>query len=448
MQKLTRRDVLRGAGGIALSLPWLEAMAANPKDPQGPVPKRVGYVYVPNGIYMSLFQPRQAGRDFDMPEIMQPMRPFQERMIVYTGIDNPAGQHGGAECWLTGVHPGKFPGFTFKNTVSVDQVIARSEIGKATRYPSLEVSVGAAVAGGSGTGAYLSWSHEGVPLGREGDPRSLYEKLFVPDNAKAVDERIARLRQEKRLLDSVLEDAKSLQRKLGVVDQRKVDEYLQSIREVEEMLAREEVWAHTAKPTAKLETTPSVVGGTEDKHRAHLATIALALQTDSTRVFTYFTGGEAGRGGGSSYPNMVNHHGGSHCSNDEPTTGLDKLQQGFVDINKLELQIFADFVAKLAAMQEGESTVLDNSCLFYGCSQRRNNHWHQSIPLITVGSLGGRLRTGQHVRLADFPIEGEFGKNKPEGRPIGDLHLTILRQLGLDAKSHGWGTKVIDEICV
>ena len=440
---LSRRKFLHGAGGIALGLPWLEAMADEPRQSVMPAtpPRRIGYVYVPNGIYMAMFQPAEAGPNYTMPETLKIMEPFRNQLNFYTGLDGPLSGHSTAG-YLTAVDPSKVPGFSFKNSISVDQVVANSAIGQATRYPCLNAAIGVSE-------SQLSWSAEGVPQPAEADPQRLFERLFVPDDKQATTQRIAELGRRKRLLDSVLEESRAIQRQLGTVDQKKIDEYLTSIREVEKDLERQKAWINAPKPHV---VSPALTAkNTEEKQRLHLSILALAFQTDSTRTFTYLMGGEAGQGGGG-YAGMINHHSGSHCGNEEFFKDHPAIHRAFIDINQLEIKIFADFIGKLAGMKEGNGTVLDNSCIVYGSAHRMLNHWKDSLPLISVGSLGGKLKTGSHVCLSHFGIGWEWNSKeraaKYRGRTIGDFHLTLLRQLGLDVKALGWGANVISEICV
>ena len=436
MHRLTRRDVLRGASGIALSLPWLEAMAveATKNHPAEAPPKRIGFVHVPNGMYMSHFQPTTAGKDYAMPYSLQALEPFRAKLNYYSGLDDPNTSGHNYSGFLSGTDVTATPGYTFRNTASIDQVIANSPVGLATRFPSIYVA---------SNDQKISWTADSVPLPPLRKPQDLYTMLFVEEDRKSLDARLQRLQNEKRLLDSVLEESKRLQARLGTVDRRKIDEYLTAIRGVEKDLARHELWMNRPKPQAEMPRTTEI--GPFGTRRLMLSVIALALQADLTRSFVFAAYDDQ-------VPGHNSHHGGSHCGNEEcdDLKSMPANHRDFVEFNKDEATIFADFVAQLAAMPEGEGTVLDNSCLVYGSAHRMGGHHHRSVPLLTVGSLGGKLRTGSHIELSHFPYNGEMQRNlsaKYQGRPIGDFHLTLLRQLGLEVERHGLGTKMINEMC-
>lgn len=436
MHQLHRREVLRGAAGVALSLPWLEAMAVEPtkNHPAEAPPKRVGFVHIPNGMYMSHFQPTTPGKGYAMPYSLQALEPFRAKMNYYSGLDDPNTSGHNYTGFLSGTDVTATPGYTFRNTASIDQVIANSPVGLATRFPSIYVA---------GSDSKISWTADSVPLPPLHKPQDLYTMLFVEEDRQTLDARIRQLKNDKRLLDSVLEESNALQSRLGAADRRKIDEYLTAVRGVEKDLARLESWMHLPKPKAKMpQTTETGPFGTR---RLMLSVIALALQADLTRAFAF-----------SAYDDQVpghnSHHGGSHCGNEEyaDLKAMPANHRDFVEFNKDEATIFADFVAQLADMPEGDGTVLDNSCMVYGSAHRMEGHHHRSVPLLSVGSLGGKLRTGSHIELSHFPYNGEMQRNLStnyRGRPIGDFHLTLLRQIGLEVERHGTGTRMIDEMC-
>ncbi|MBL8792884.1 MAG: DUF1552 domain-containing protein [Planctomycetia bacterium] len=430
-----RRTFLRAAAGIGLSLPWLEAMADSPKTgAAGDLPRRLGFVHVPNGMYMTHFQPAQAGKNFTLPYSLAALEPFRSRLNYYTGLDDPNSAHNYAG-FLTGTDVAATPGFNFRNTISIDQVVANSPIGQATRFPAINLATSSSMR--------ISWSADSVSQPTLSKPQDLYEMLFVQDPRQIIDARLQHLKDEKRMLDAVLVDAKRVHQQLGAADQRKLDEYLTAVRAVEKDLQRLESWMNKPKPQAKM--PQHKIGGPEGLRRLNLSLIALALQTDSTRVFTYYAHDDR-------LPGHNSHHGGSHCGNEEfaDLKTMPANHRDFVEINKLEATIFADFIAQLATMKEGDSTVLDNSCLVYGSAHRMLGHHHRSVPLLSVGSLGGKIRTGYHHVFSPFPVNGEMNRKlsaEYRGRPIGDLHLTLLQQLGIDVKKHGMGSNDIGEIC-
>lgn len=430
---LHRRTVLKAAGGIALGLPWLEAMAAGPtKGGAQTPPRRIGFIGHNNGNAMRFWQPRTPGKDYKMPYALQALEPLRGQLNVYTGLDtqHTIGGHG-PDSLLTSNLGNETPGYKWRQSASIDQVIANTAYGRQARFPALNLSVN-----GAGIYSRVAFNNEGVVLPTIGDPKDLYEQLFVSDDPKTVDTRIQRLKKDKLLLDAVLDDAKRLQQKLGTADQRKIDQYLSAIRGVEQELAREEAWMHTPKPGAAM--PKAAVQNEFSRVALFYDLLALALQTDSTRVFTFWAHVETSSKWG-------NHHGGSHSvgGDIDNLEELPKAYRNFVEFNKEYVDHLAPFFQKLANMPEGDGSVLDHSAIFFGSMIRQDNHYGQSIPLLSCGSLGGRLKTGSHVELSPFPYGGELDSKlraNYKGRPIGTLHLTLLRQLGLEAEGFGVGT--------
>ena len=256
MKPISRRTVLRGLG-TAIALPWLEAMA--PAAPggaaaAGAAPRRMAFFYVPNGVHMPDWTPAGTGRGFELPEILRPLAPFKDDLLVLTGLTQDGGRahgDGGGDharslaSFLTGTHPLKTAGFGIKAGVSVDQFAAQT-LGKATRFPSIELGIDRGAQAGNCDSGYscayssnISWRSASTPMAKEINPQLVFERLFAGQLAhESAEARARREKYRKSILDFVAEDARQLRGKLGQVDRQKVDEYLTSVRELEGRLAR------------------------------------------------------------------------------------------------------------------------------------------------------------------------------------------------------------------
>ena len=260
--KLTRRTVLRGLGAC-ISLPLLEAMTPHARAATFHVPRsadfepweksagakpRIIYCYVPNGVNIREWVPQQVGKEYELSATLRVLEEFQQDFTVISGLGHPAakGGHSGADTWLTGADLSSVPGSDYTNSVSIDQVIAGLH-GQQTRFSSLQL------ANDSGTGnarhSYtLSFDQTGTPLPADNSPRRIFERLFVPDSAADRAATLKRYAEKKSILDSVLSDARSLQRRLNQADQQKLDQYFNAVRQTEKRVQRLESWIDVEKP--------------------------------------------------------------------------------------------------------------------------------------------------------------------------------------------------------
>jgi hypothetical protein len=421
MRSITRRTVLRGLG-TAMALPFLEAMiptrafgvttpaAAAAKAAIGP--KRVAWVYVPNGITMEQWTPAEVGPNYTATRILQPISAFRDRTLVITGMvcdkanangDGP-GDHARANAaYLTGAQPKKNQGSSIKVGVSIDQAIAQ-KVGHLTKFPSLEIGYEEGKQVGSCDSGYacaynanLSWRNENTPVVKDCNPQSVFDRLFnngVPgESAEAKAKRLAR---RKSVLDFVQDDAKSLQAQIGSSDKRKVDEYLTSIREIEVRMNRTEpettIPEGAVRPEAGSREFPVHV-------KLMIDLMVLAFQGDLTRVITFPFANELSA---QKYPWCgadVTHHGTSHHMHDPKKIEL------ITKINVFHMEQFAYMLGKLDAVKEGNGSLLDNLLISYGSgTSDGDRHNHDNLPLLLVGKGGGTVATGQHVRLNKVPI--------------------------------------------
>ena len=387
----------------------LAATAAAPKP-------RLGYVYFPHGAIMEKWKPEKAGRDFELSEILQPLRPFQQQLTVVSNIGNKPGESRAVHAlvpgtWLSCVHP--LEGTSPRGGISADQ-IAAAHIGQDTPYPSLEIAtaqghgVGSACERGYGCSfsGTVSFRTPTTPLPVESNPRELFLRLFGQGDSP--EERRFYAQQTASLLDMVTAETAQLQRRIGARDRVVLDEYLESVREIERRVNNA---SQGNLSGLQLPDTPGANSHSFDEHLNLLFDLtALAWQGDLTRVFTFMVGPEVSE-------QTYNHigvpdafHALSHHANDQAKK--DRL----VLIQKYHTEVFARFLGKLAAMPDGDGTMLDHASLLYGSNMSNSNaHNQYPLPNVIVGGGCGKIRGGQHI---DFP----------ERTPLANLLLTMLQR--------------------
>jgi hypothetical protein len=437
---IPRRAVLRGVGAT-LALPLLDAMvpAFSARGTAAATPiRRLGVVYVPNGVVEAAWRPAAEGTTFEFTPTLKPLEPFRDRLLAISGLENTAarpgpgelaGQHSRpAAAFLTGVHAKRTTGASLKLGVSMDQLAAQT-LGKDTRLASLELSLeGVDTVNGVSTCdtgyscAYLniSWRNTTTPMPRETNPRVVFERLFgdVASTSPAV--RLARIRRQRSVLDSVLEKARDLQGGVGAGDRVKINEYLEAIRDIELRIQKAEEQAGRELPV--LESPAGIPVSFQEHARMMFDLQLLAYQTDITRVVSYMIGREQS---GMTYPQIGvpdAHHPISHHRNDP------KLRAKLAKINLYHMSLFAEFVEKLRATPDGDGSLLDHVIILYGGALRDGNaHSYDDLNLVLVGGGAGQLKGGRHLMY-------------PAGTPIANLHLTLLDKLGVSIEQLGDGT--------
>jgi hypothetical protein len=412
---LSRRCFLRGAGAV-IGLPLLDAMvpalaSARPAKRQPPL--RLGFVYVPNGMVMANWTPVRQGSDFAFTPILKPLEPFREHTLIVSGLmdhnANALGDGGGdharaSASFLTGAHP-RESGSDIYAGVSADQ-LAACELGRETRLPSLELGLEDTRIVGQCDGNYscaytssISWRTPTTPLPPMPNPRHVFERLFGTGDAKgdpAAAARRARYRQS--ILDGVVEESQRLMSSVGDADRRKIDEYLTSIREVERSIHK----AQGERPAQPLDIErPSGIPADHAEHaRLMFELLALAFQSDSTRVATMMIGRESSI---RSYDHIgipEAHHQLSHHRNDP--SNLAKLTR----IQTYHMGLFAKFIARLQSTRDGDGSLLDHAMILYGAGiADSNHHTHEKLPVLVAGKGNGSLKTSRHVDLGkDTPV--------------------------------------------
>ena len=415
MNELSRRTVLKGLGTM-IALPWLEAMGnvsawAAGAPVKKTAPTRMAFIYVPNGKDMASWTPKTEGEAFELPEILQPLAPFQRDLNVLTGLaadkarpnGDGAGDHARAmAAFLTGAQARKTDGSDIRAGTSVDQ-LAAGKVGELTHLPSLEIGCEAGAMAGNCDSGYscvysstMSWRSATQPLPKEVNPKLVFERIFGGGDAA---ERMKRQASRKSVLDFIREDSKSLSRQLGKSDQQKLDEYFSSIRDIEQRMQK-----GAALPPLVAPADFPVPAGIPSKYDEHIRLMAdlmvLAFRTDATRVCTFVFANE---GSNKAYADIgVNegHHELSHHGHDAKK--IAKIRE----INKFHIRGLAYLLDKLKAVKEGEGTLLDNCMIAYGSGNSDGDrHNHDDLPILLAGRGGGTIKTGRHMRFAnDTPV--------------------------------------------
>jgi hypothetical protein len=425
-KSLSRRTMLRGLGA-AVSLPLLDAMVpAFASTTSAASPRRLAFIYVPNGIMMDEWTPAMEGADFELPRILAPLAPHRNNILVLSGLTqntgralgDAAGDHARASAtYLTGVHPKKTDGAGISAGISVDQVAA-SHLGAATKLPSLELACeDGRLVGNCDSGyscAYnntLSWRTPSTPLPPEVNPRLVFERLFGALDENPMD-RGKRLRNETSILDYVFEDSRRLTSQLGPSDQRKIDEYLTSLREIERRIQFAEKDDSQIQPS--FEKPSGVPADFADYARLMFDLLLVAFQTGTTRVSTLMLGHEGSLRAYREIGISDAHHPITHHS------GNPDLIEKVVRINTYHMQQFAYFLSKMKSTPDGDGTLLDHSQIVYGSGlSDGNQHQHNNLPVLLAGKSGGR-----HITYA-------------AETPMNNLHLALLDRMGVRIDSLG-----------
>ena len=422
--RLNRRTVLRGLG-CGIALPWLEAMgpaaAAGADAPTRP--RRFCGVFFANGVGLPgndkpelrdwHWFPYTAGADYEFNKPLEPLAPHRADITILGDLSHPSSRemvgHATGDLWLTGADVR----YSLTNSISLDQMIARS-VGHHTRVPSLVMSSHGGV-GPQTRATTISFDGEGRAIPAASKPRQIFERLFTQgaDGDKAV--RRQALTRGRRQVDVLLEDAASLRRRLGRPDQRRLDEFLQSLSEVESRLARAETWIDKPLPQVdadrlNLEVSPE---GPADFIRTMFDLILLAFETDTTRVATYQISAEDGVGVCERFPAIMGLGKGHHWLSHHDIGNLAKY-------DRFLSEQYAYFLDRLANLREGDERMLDNTINLYG-SGTSTVHNARNYPLVLAGGQSFGLKHGRYLQ-------------QPAERPLGDLFMTLLHRFDIPVK--------------
>jgi hypothetical protein len=438
---LPRRTFLRGAG-VALGLPLLDAMVpalSALADTPAAVASRLGFIYMPNGVAknssgIDYWTPPTEGRNFQMSQILAPLEPFRDRLLVVSGLDQnqaEAGNDGasgdhtrGTSSWLTGVYPKRTEGADVRNGISADQ-IAAPVLGKDTALPSLELAIDLNFLAGQCENSYscaylntLAWTSPTTPLPTENNPRVVFERLF--GDGGTAERRAAHARRNRSILDSVLEDFNRLQRRLGPGDRAVVDEWVDAVREVERRISGVEKRSNDELPTLE---RPTGVPERFDEHVKLMYELQwLAFRADLTRVVTFMLGRELNF---RTYPEIgvtEGHHGLSHHQ-DRP----EQIAK-YAKVGTYQAELLAWFLDKLQSTPEGDGTLLDHSLFLYGAGlSNPNTHAHVGLPLLVIGGRSLGIDGNRHLVVR-------------RQVPMTNLLLTLLDKAGVRADTLGDST--------
>jgi hypothetical protein len=439
---LSRRTVLRGLGAT-MALPLLDAMVpaltALTQTAAAPI-RRLGVFYVPNGMSMPYWWPKTEGPIKEMPATLQSLADFKDRVLLCGGLADEAanlvkggGDHArSAGTFLTSL-PFKFTGGAdVSASISMDQ-IAALELSKQTQLASLELGIESnamlgACDGGSSC-AYtntIAWRNPTTPLPIENDPRAVFERLFGTSGSTDKAARLARMQRDKSILDFVGSEAGSLEKLIGPQDKVKLTEYFDSVRDIERRIQLAE-----AQNTRELPVVDQPVGVPTDyaEHaKLMMDLLALAYQTDLTRISTFMLAREVS---GRAYPEIGvsdSHHPLSH--HQDEAAKLERLHK----INEYQFRQFAYLVSKLSAMPEGDGTMLDSTLFLYGTGiSDSNTHFHDDLPIALVGGKAAGIKGGRYIRYA-------------KGTPLANLHVTILEKMGIAVEKFGDSTGKVDRL--
>jgi hypothetical protein len=420
---LSRRTVLRGAGSC-IALPLLDAMipagVALAKTSGAP-PTRMAFVGFPHGAVMSNWSPTTAGKDYEISEILSPLAKHRDRLTIVSGLRNKPAESGLAHSiiertWLSCTAPEKVGAANPDAGVSADQLAVR-HIGQETATPSLELTT--AIGGGT-----FSFRTPTQPLPMEYNPRTVFYRLFGQGDTEQQREAITR--ETGSILDRITAEAASFQQELGSQDRNKVNDYLDSVREIERrvQMSADQDLGDLAIPDAPI----GVPNGFDAHLKLMFDLMALAFQADLTRVITFRMDKEISM---RTFPNLsvseafhpLSHHG-------KDPAKLAKLTA----IQKYHTELFARFIDQLASAKEADGSVLDHSVILYGSNMSDSDrHNNDPLPAAVLGGAHGRIRGGQHLK---YPQDSRFS----------DLLFTLFQRAQVPVESIGDSDRELTEV--
>lgn len=409
---LPRRTFLRAAG-VSLALPWLDALAPGRAFGAAAVaPRRMVCVCTPLGLHPANFFPEKPGKEYAATPYTDVLKDYRDDMTVISGLSHPdiENSHDSIFSFLTAApHPERRSGF--RNTISLDQ-FAAEKIGTETRFPTLALS---------GEGFSLSWTRSGALVPSDFSPSRLFAKLFIDGRPDEVAAQARRLRDGRSILDSVGDQAKTLEAGLGGGDREKLDEYFTCVRELEQRLAKAEEWSKRPKPKVDAKQPQDIPNSGDLVGRTRLLfdLTHLALQTDSTRLVTIMLGGA------STVPPIpgvtMAHHDLSHHGQDP----VKLAQLRTLEVEKLK--VLRDLLGKLKQTKEDGGTLLDRTTVFFGSNLgNASNHSCKNLPVLLAG---GGFKHGQHLAF-----------DPKTGPPLSNLYVSMLQRIGIDADKFGSST--------
>jgi hypothetical protein len=399
---ISRRTFLRGAG-VALALPMLESMRpAFAGGRPALVPRRLIAIETNMGILPQFFFPERAGRDFQLTPYLDKLARVRDKFTVFSGVSHPGvtGAHAAEKCFLTGTpHPERGG---FRNGISLDQ-FAAERVGQHTRFPSLVTAMS------NENNQTLSFTRSGAPIPAERSPNRLFRRLFLQGRADEIAATVEALRQERSMLDFVAEQSRRLNRALPPADRQRLDEYLTSVRELEQRLRNLEEWEHRPRPRVNAQPPTDIDDAREFVRKTQLMfdVIKLACETDSTRIISLFID--------TTVIHNLTHHG----NRPEVLAELRSKEEG-------QFEVLGNFLQTLNATREDGQTLLDRTMVLYGtCMGSANSHANTNLPALLAG---GGFRHGQHLA---FDTQNNY--------PLTNLFVSMLQRLGIEVNEFSSG---------
>ena len=438
-KSLPRRTFLRGMGAT-LALPLLDSMipartllaqtAAKPL-------ARLGFVYVPHGAIMDKWTPASVGAGFEYTPILKPLEPFRDYVNVVSGLGHKAADTTAVHSlspttWLSGVRPKATQGVDAFAGVTADQIAAQS-IGQDNPLPSMELATedhsGLIGSCDRDYGCIymntLSWRTPETPLPMEINPRKVFERMFGQGGSPS--ERLARIQEDRSILDAITKEAAALQLQLGPSDRQTMNQYLENVREIERRIQRAE--KSQGEADLQLPARPAGVPFDFEEHVALMYELmALSYQANITRVITFMVSREVSNRTYTQVGVTDGHHAISHHQNRAEKMAKNVLIQTF-NVNQ-----FKGFLEKLKQLPDGDGSLLDHTLLLYGSNMSNSNaHDHYPLPNLVVGGAAGKMKGGRHLKYADHT-------------PMTNLLVTMLDKVGVKQESLGDSTGTLENL--
>ena len=424
-QRLDRRRFLRGAG-VMIALPLLPSLLPKSVRAAGMAgPRRMLLISNNLGVLPKPFFPQSTGRDYELSPYLAPLAEFRNDFTVFSGLSHPGvvGGHSTENCFLTAARGPTKSGF--RNQISLDQ-FAAEKLGPVTRLPTLNLGVNIDKANRS-----LAWTRDGVLLPAEDKASALFQKMFVQGDAAAVQTQLKKLQERGSILDTLLDDTKQVRKRLGRDDQSRLDQYLTSVREIEQRLHTTREWELRPKPTTT-QTPPTDIQDQKlffEKFDLMLSMAQLALQSDSTRIVTLMVDAFATPSFklGDSENSTTGYHDLSHHGQ-----AADKVRQ-LEEADRRQMALLKKLLQTLAEKRDGEGRLLDSTMVLFGSNMGdANTHDNSNLPILLAG---GGLKHGQHLA---FPHDNN--------RPLCNLFVTMLQNMGLETEAFGSSTGTLNEV--
>lgn len=422
---VSRRRFLRGAG-VTIALPFLDSLLpVSAKQPEAERPRRMLLISNNLGVLPKLFFPKGTGRGYELSPYLADLSEYRDDFTVLSGLSHPDvdGGHSTENCFLTAARGPTKSGF--RNSISLDQ-FAAERLGPVTRFPTLNLGVNIDKANRS-----LSWTRDGVLLPAEDSATALFRKMFVQGDQAAVERQLHQLDERGSILDTLLDDTRHFRNNLGRDDQARLDQYLTSVRELEERLHVARQWELRPKPTTD-QQTPDDIRDQKlffEKFDLMLSMARLALESDSTRIVTLMVDAFAtpvfklhpDQTTTDDYHNL-SHHGQSES----------KVQQ-LVEADHQQMRLLRKLFGQLAETRDGEARLLDRTLILFGSNMGdANTHDNTNLPILLAG---GGFKHGQHLAF------------RPDhNKPLCNLFVTMLQRLGIEEDTFGSSTGTLDEI--